>query len=60
MSSPSASGLDGVVVAETALSDVAGELGRLVIRGYPIEDLVERATFEDACGLMWNATYPSG
>ena len=59
MSSPSASGLDGIVVAETALSDVDGELGRLVIRGYSVEDLVERATFEDACGLMWNATFPS-
>jgi citrate synthase len=59
MNSPKASGLDGVVVAETALSDVDGERGRLVICGYPVEDLAERATFEDACGLMWNTTYPS-
>jgi len=59
MRSASASGLDGIVVAETALSDVDGERGRLVICGHPVEDLVERATFEDACGLMWNAAYPS-
>ena len=59
MNSPSASGLDGTVVARTALSDVDGEQGRLVIRGYTVEDLVERATFEDVCGLMWNAAWPS-
>jgi citrate synthase len=59
MNSPSASGLDGIVAAETALSDVDGERGRLVIRGYTVEDLVERATFEDVCGLMWNAAWPS-
>jgi citrate synthase len=59
MNSPTASGLDGVVVARTALSDVDGERGRLVIRGCAVEDLVERATFEDACGLLWNAAWPS-
>jgi citrate synthase len=59
MTQPSASGLDGVMVAETALSDVNGELGQLVIRGYSIEELVERATFEDVCGLMWNGALPS-
>jgi citrate synthase len=59
MNSPSASGLDGIVVAQTALSEVDGERGRLVIRGYSVEDLVERATFEDVCGLMWNGAWPS-
>ena len=56
---PTASGLDGVVVAKTALSDVDGERGRLVIRGYAVEELVERATFEDACALLWNGEWPS-
>ncbi len=60
MSAPTASGLDGVVVAETALSDVDGERGHLIIRGYPVEELVERATFEDVCGLMWNGSLPTG
>lgn len=59
MNSPSASGLDGIVVAQTALSEVDGERGRLVIRGDTVEDLVERATFEDVCGFMWNAAWPS-
>jgi len=59
MNTPSASGLDSVVVAETALSDVDGERGRLIIRGYAVEELVERATFEDVCVLMWNGALPS-
>ncbi len=59
MSTPTASGLDGVVVADTALSDVDGEHGRLVIRGYPVEALGERATFEEACALVWNGRWPS-
>lgn len=59
MSAPQASGLDGIIVAETALSDVDGERGKLTIRGYPVEELVERATFEDVCGLMWSGTWPS-
>jgi citrate synthase len=60
MSAPHASGLDGIIVAETALSDVDGERGRLTIRGYPVEELVERATFENVCGLMWAGMWPSG
>src|SRR4029450_4040486 len=60
MDVPHASGLDGVVVAETALSDVDGEHGRLIIRGIPVEVLVQRATFEDVCCLMWEGVWPSG
>ena len=56
---PTASGLDGVVAAYTALSDVDGERGRLIVRGYLVEDLAERATFEDVCALLWNGAWPS-
>src|SRR6187549_540489 len=59
MSAPAASGLDGVVVAHTTLSEVDGEHGQLVIRGYPVERLVERAAFEDVCALLWNGVWPS-
>jgi citrate synthase len=39
---------------------VDGEQGRLIIRGYPVEELVERATFEDVYALMWEgATHES-
>src|SRR5580765_4049005 len=54
-----ASGLEGVVVAETALSDVDGARGRLIIAGVPVEDLVQRAAFEEVCCLMWDGVWPS-
>ena len=59
MNQASASGLEGILVAETELSDVDGEHGRLTIRGYSVEELVERASFEDACGLLWHGALPS-
>ncbi len=51
-------GLDGVVVAETCLSDVDGERGRLVVRGHDVEALAERADFEAACALLWSGELP--
>ncbi len=41
-----ASGLDGVVAADTVLSDVDGEAGRLLIRGVPVAMLVAGDGFE--------------
>src|SRR5215471_5492660 len=52
------SGLEGVVVAETAISDVDGECGRLVIRGYEAETLADSLTFEETCFLLWSGTIP--
>ena len=52
-------GLEGVVVADTELSDVDGERGELIVRGFFIEDLVGRATFEDVAALMWTGRRPS-
>jgi citrate synthase len=45
-------GLEGVVAAETVLSEVDGEAGRLVIRGYAIGELSGRITAEEATHLL--------
>jgi len=50
--SPVAEGLEGVVAAHTVLSDVDGQAGRLTIRGYAVEDLAQRAGFEDVAHLL--------
>jgi citrate synthase len=42
------SGLDGVVVADTLISEVDGERGRLVIAGADVEQLAGAVSFEDA------------
>jgi citrate synthase len=51
-------GLEGVVVAETALSEVDGERGRLVIGGLELEHLAPWAEVEDVASLLWDAHVP--
>jgi len=41
----------GVIVAESAVSSIAD--GRLAYRGYAIEELIARASFEEICLLLW-------
>jgi citrate synthase len=52
-------GLDDVVAAETALSHVDGEAGRLIIRGHDLEELAGRVSFEDAVAMLWEGLVPS-
>lgn len=52
-------GLDGVVAAETVLSHVDGEAGRLIIRGHDLEALAGHFTFEQAVALLWEGFAPS-
>lgn len=47
------SGLDGVIVADTVMSEVDGEAGRLVVRGHAIEELVGTTGFEGVAALLW-------
>lgn len=56
-----AGGLDGVVVADTVLSEVDGERGRLILAGYDLEALLGQGevTYEDACGLFWEGALPA-
>jgi citrate synthase len=47
----------GVIVAESAVSSIIE--GRLAYRGYPIEEVVEHATYEEICLLLWNGERPA-
>jgi citrate synthase len=51
-------GLEGIVAAETRLSDVDGAAGRLLIAGYPVEDLAPHAAFEEVVFLLWHDRLP--
>lgn len=55
----STKGLEGVVAAESRLSQVSGEEGRLVYGGYEIGDLAENTTFEEVCHLLWYGELPT-
>lgn len=51
------SGLDEVVAAETVLSDVDGQAGRLIIRGRSLDELVVRSSYEDVLKLLWQGLF---
>lgn len=52
-------GLEGVVAAQTRLSLVDGQNGRLVLAGFPVEELAPKASFEEVLFLLWNDRLPS-
>ncbi|WP_418284483.1 citrate synthase [Halorubrum sp. DTA46] len=52
-------GLEGVLVAESELSHVDGEAGRLVYRGYDIEELARGASYEEVLYLLWHGSLPT-
>src|SRR5919202_5485605 len=57
---PSTSGsLKGVVAAPTAICTIDGQAGRLIYRGYTIEDLAPNASFEETVYLLWNGELPT-
>ncbi|MDR5673282.1 citrate synthase [Halalkaliarchaeum sp. AArc-GB] len=51
-------GLEGVVVDRSELSDIDGDAGRLIYRGYEIEDLATGASFEEVLHLLWHGELP--
>jgi citrate synthase len=52
-------GLRGVKVADTRISDVDGEKGNLIYRGFNICDLVASSTFEEVSFLLLNDRLPN-
>lgn len=54
-----AKGLEGVVAEATKLSDVQGQVGRLLYRGYDINDLAEHSTYEETVYLLWYGQLPT-
>jgi citrate synthase len=48
-------GLDGIIAAQTRLSDVRGEAGELVYAGYDINELAGKVSYEEVVHLLhWN------
>jgi citrate synthase len=52
-------GLEGVVAAQTRISDVDGQQGRLFYAGYDIADLARHATFEETVYLLHHLELPT-
>lgn len=56
---PKSAGLDGVVAAETAISDVDGASGQLVLRGVTLDDAARTMDFEAVVALLWRDLDPA-
>ncbi|GAB2541965.1 bifunctional 2-methylcitrate synthase/citrate synthase [Brachybacterium huguangmaarense] len=52
-------GLAGVIAGTTAISKVAGESNSLLYRGYAVQDLAARCSFEEVAYLLWHGELPT-
>lgn len=51
-------GLAGVVADTTAISTVVADTNSLTYRGYPVQDLAARCSFEEVAHLLWYGELP--
>jgi citrate synthase len=59
MSTVGKAGLEDVVVSTSDICFIDGREGRLVYRGYDVDDLAARSTFEEVCYLLWYGALPT-
>ena len=52
-------GLEGVVAADTYLSFVDGQNGKLYYRGYDIDELAGKVCYEEVVHLLWFGQLPN-
>jgi 2-methylcitrate synthase len=52
-------GLEGVVVDESTVSKVMPEINSLVYRGYTVQELSEKCSFEEVAYLLWHGELPT-
>jgi len=56
---PAARGLEGIVAANTRLSDVKGDIGELIYYGYNINELAGKVTYEEVVHLLHHGHLPN-
>jgi citrate synthase len=56
---PPSKGLEGIVAANTRLSDVKGEIGELIYAGYNINELAGKVSFEEVVHLLHENRLPN-
>lgn len=59
MSSAATKGLEGIVAAQTYLSDVRGDVGELIYRGYDINELAGNVGYEETVHLLHYGKLPN-
>jgi citrate synthase len=59
MSTVGKAGLEDVVVSTSDICFIDGHEGRLVYRGYDVDDLAAHSTFEEVAYLLWHGALPT-
>ena len=59
MSTPSNGGLEDVVVSTSDICFIDGREGRLVYRGFDVDDLAAQSNFEEVVYLLWHGSLPT-
>ncbi|MBI3626186.1 MAG: citrate synthase, partial [Candidatus Rokubacteria bacterium] len=59
MTVPIKPGLEDLVIATSEICFIDGQQGRLLYRGYDIDDLAAHSTFEEVIYLLWYGALPS-
>jgi citrate synthase len=59
MSTVGKAGLEDVVVSTSDICFIDGHEGRLVYRGYDVDDLAAHSSFEEVVYLLWHGALPS-
>jgi citrate synthase len=52
-------GLEDVVVSTSEICFIDGREGRLLYRGYDVDDLVQQSSFEEVVYLLWHGALPT-
>jgi citrate synthase len=52
-------GLEGIIAAETSIGDVQGDIGQLIYRGYDINELAGKVSYEEVVHLLWHGRLPN-
>src|SRR5215510_843875 len=52
-------GLEDAVVSTSEICFIDGHKGRLLYRGFDVDDLVAHSTFEEVVFLLWHGHLPS-
>ena len=53
-------GFTGTSSCRSDITFIDGDVGELLYRGYPIEQLAEQSSFEEVCYLLMNGELPNG
>ena len=56
---PLKAGLEDVIVSPSDICFIDGHKGRLLYRGFDVDDLVAHSTFEEVVYLLWHGRLPS-